>query len=62
MDMPFSFLWHAGELDIFGVGSGLLFVVVLGLEDHRPASGEDVVVCIELIRLEEEAPKDRIDG
>jgi hypothetical protein len=62
MNVPLSLLWHASELDIVGVSGGVLFVVVLGLEDNRPACGEDTVVCTELIRLEEEAAKDRIDG
>jgi hypothetical protein len=62
MDVALPFLRHASKLDIVRVGSAVLFVVIFGLENHRPAGREDTVVCIELIRLEEEAPKDRIDG
>jgi hypothetical protein len=62
MNVPFSLLWHASELDNFGASGGVLIVVVLGLEDNCPACREDTVVCTELIRLEEEAAKDGIDG
>lgn len=59
MDVALPLFRHASKLCILAIPLVGIFRIVLGLQDDGPTCGENIVMDVEVIRLEEKAPKHR---
>lgn len=61
--MALLLLWHPTELcNLYLRIADMVFGEVLGLQNDRPTSREDIMMDVQIIRLEEESTKYRQDG